>query len=269
METSPAATLPLDENDVDVWLTRLDTLEPHLRARYAQRLSAGEQERWQRFLAQGAADQYLIGRVLLRTTLSRYAAVAEEAWTFETNAYGCPFVAAPACHRDLRFNLSHTEGLVACAVTRGGEIGVDVENIQRVLDPLAIAPAVFAPTEIDDLAAVPPEERHRRFLAYWTLKEAYIKARGMGVSLPLDGFWFELDDGAPRLHFGDQCPDRAERWHVSRWQPTPNHDLALAIATPAGRAPRIRLRWILLTPPGVSATRESGKFRADGPPGSP
>jgi 4'-phosphopantetheinyl transferase len=241
---------------VDVWLTALGAVERDLLSSYVGLLSAAERERWRRFLVRHAADQYLTGRALLRTTLSRYAPVPENAWVFETNAYGCPYVAEPTALRDLRFNLSHTEGLVACAVTRRGEVGVDVEHTAREVDPLALAPAVFAPPEVRDVAATPPEARRQRFFAYWTLKEAYIKARGMGISLALDGFWFELDGPAPRIHFSDRCPDREDRWHVRRWQPTPSHALALAVATPSGRPPSLVVRWVVPSLP-ASAIAES------------
>lgn len=241
---APKAAVPhLESGEVEVWLTAMAAVGEALRPRYEQLLSAPEQVRWRRFLVEGARDQYLIGRALLRTTLSRYADASEVAWVFETNSYGCPFVAEPAAHRDLRFNLSHTDGLVACAVTRQGEVGLDVENTEREVDPLALAPTVFAAAEIADVAATPAERRRQRFFSYWTLKEAYIKARGMGLSLPLDGFWFELGGAAPRIRFSARCPDRAERWHFAECRPTPSHKLALAVATPASTPPTIRWRW--------------------------
>jgi len=242
MSAPKAAILHLESGEVEVWLTAMAAVSEALRSRYEQLLSAPEQIRWRRFLVEGARDQYLIARALLRTTLSRYADAAEAAWVFETNEYGCPFVAEPAAHRDLRFNLSHTDGLVACAVTRQGEIGVDVENTDREVDPLALAPTVFAPAEVADVAALSGEQRRQRFFSYWTLKEAYIKARGMGLSLPLDGFWFELGGAEPRIRFTDRCPDRPERWHFTQRQPTPNHKLALAVETPP---PKIRWRWVV------------------------
>jgi 4'-phosphopantetheinyl transferase len=250
MKERTDAPLRLEEGTVDVWLTSMATLDDERRAGYESLLSETEHERWRRFLVRGAADQYLVGRALLRTTLSRYAPVSERAWVFDANAYGRPHVAAPAAFRTLRFNLSHTDGLVACAVTANGEVGIDVEIMARAVDPLELAPTVFARAEIEAVAAAAPEIRHELFLTYWTLKEAYVKARGMGVSLALDGFWFELSGPAPRIHFSARCPDRAERWHFGRWRPTPEHALALAVAMPSLRPPSIRLRWIV---PGAAA----------------
>jgi 4'-phosphopantetheinyl transferase len=256
------APLDIDSDTVDVWLTSLAAVGDDLLASYVPLLSEAERERWRRFLVRAAGDQYLVGRALLRTTLSRYAPVPERAWIFETNDYGCPSVSAPAAFRELRFNLSHTAGLVACAVTRRSEIGVDVENTARDIDPLELAPTVFAEREVEDVAARTPEDRRQRFFAYWTLKEAYIKARGMGISLPLDGFWFDLVGASPRIHFGESCPDRPERWSFSRWQPTPSHALAVAVATATRQAPRIRLRWILPTAPADARPAE-GHPRGD------
>jgi 4'-phosphopantetheinyl transferase len=237
--------LRLASGEVDLWLTRMEDVGAAWRPRYAGLLRPEETARWQRFRVAGARDQYLIGRALLRTTLSRYAEVAETEWRFETNAYGCPFVAAPAAHRDLRFNLSHTEGLVACAVTRQGEVGVDVEDTGRPVDPLELAPTVFAAAEVADVGALPPDARRERFFAYWTLKESYIKARGMGLSLPLDGFWFELGGTTPRIRFAATCRDRPERWYFEQRRPTASHRLALAVASPSPGAPAIRERWVV------------------------
>jgi 4'-phosphopantetheinyl transferase len=239
-----AAALPLAAGAVDVWLTAMVAVEERLKARYVPLLDSEEEARWRRFRVEGARNQYLIGRALLRTTLSLYADVPPTTWRFETNRYGCPFVAAPAACRDLRFNLSHTEGLVACAVTRDGDVGIDVESTEREVDPLELAPSVFAPDEIADLGAMPPGERRDRFFSYWTLKESYIKARGMGLSLRLDGFWFELGGNSPRISFAASCPDRPERWHFEQHRPTPHHKLALAVSPPPDRS-AIRQRWVV------------------------
>jgi 4'-phosphopantetheinyl transferase len=243
MTAQKAVPLQLDSETVHIWLASRAAVGDDMLPGYAWLLDDVERERWRRFRVRSAADQYLIGRALLRTTLSRYAPVSARAWAFEVNAYGSPYVSEPGSHRDLRFNISHTDGLVACAVTRGGEVGIDVENSTREVDPLALAPTVFARPEVEDVAAAAPEQRRQRFLAYWTLKEAYIKARGMGVSLALDGFWFDLSSDPPRIQFGARCPDRSERWYFYRCAPTPSHALAIAVATPSGGTPQLQLHW--------------------------
>jgi 4'-phosphopantetheinyl transferase len=239
------APLPLPPGQVDIWLTSLASVGDELRLAYQPLLSASERERWQRFLVEGARLQHLVARALVRTSLSRYAEVPADAWQFEPNRYGRPYVSQPPAFRDLYFNLSHTDGLVVCAVSRSSDIGVDVENIQRDLDILALAPSVFAPTEVARVRQSPPDDRSDYFFSYWTLKEAYIKARGMGLSLALDGFWFDLSGAAPRVQFSERCPDDPQRWRFRQFTPTPRHKLAVAVAPPAGREPDIRLHWVV------------------------
>ena len=242
---NPKALLPLAPGQVDIWLTSPADIGDESRLAYERLLDPPERERWQRFLVEGARLQYLVARALVRTTLSRYGGVAAHAWEFEPNRYGRPYVAQPAACRDLFFNLSHTDGLVACAVSRSSDVGVDVENIQRDLDILALAPSVFAPAEVASVRQSPPETRADYFFSYWTLKEAYIKARGMGLSLALDGFWFELSGVAPRVSFSERCPDDPRRWRFRQFRPTAEHKLAAAIAPPAGVEPDIRLHWVV------------------------
>jgi len=229
---------------VDLWLTDLSSLGAEAIGAFEQLLSGAERERWRRFRVADARLQYLVGRALVRTSLSRYADVPETAWEFATNRYGCPAVAAPASHRDLRFNLSHTDGLVACVVGRDCELGIDVESIDRRLDVMELAPSVFAPAEVASLVGAAPEERRDLFFCYWTLKEAYIKARGMGVSLALDGFAFDLGGGVPRVRFSETCPDDAARWRFRQYVPTPRHKLALAVSAPAAPELDIRIAWV-------------------------
>jgi len=159
--------------------------------------------------------------------------------------FGRPYISYPTVVADLQFNLSHTDGLVACVVGKSCEIGVDVENIWRDLDPAAIAPTVFSPMEVARLITSPPEERRGRFFSYWTLKEAYIKARGMGLSIPLDAFWFDLDGPTPRVRFTDRCPDQPERWRFCQYMPTAAHKVALAVATRPGTRLDLRLHWVV------------------------
>jgi len=245
MAVSDRAPLPLEEGRVDVWLTPLDGAGGALDSAYEGLLSEAERARWQRFLVPGARRQYLVARALVRTTLSLYAEVPAAAWRFDANRYGRPAVAAPPVGRAIHFNLSHTEGLVACAVSRAAEIGVDVEHLDRDFDLIALAPTVFAPAEVADVARAPPEIRRDRFFSYWTLKESYIKARGMGLSLALDGFCFELGGAVPRIRFTERCPDDAARWRFRQYRPTAWHKLAVAVSLPLGQEPDIHLRWVV------------------------
>jgi 4'-phosphopantetheinyl transferase len=164
-------------------------------------LSDDERERADRYLVEHARLEYLTGRLLVRTTLSRYAPVAPENWRFDVNEHGCPTV--PGLH----FNLSHSGGLAVLIVSKEHEVGVDVEPLSRGGECLEVAESVFSPRELAGLFALEPALRPRRALDLWTLKEAYIKARKKGLALPLDRFSFvgfdpprvvvdpEIDDG--------------------------------------------------------------------------
>jgi 4'-phosphopantetheinyl transferase len=207
-------------------------------------LSEPERARWQRFVVKDARLQYLVTRALVRTTLSKYAEVPPQTWQFETNTYGRPHISQPQALRDLSFNLSNTTGLVVCAVSRDCVIGIDVENIARTLDTDELAPSVFAPAELADFRRSGLEDRRNRFFSYWTLKESYIKGRGMGLSLPLDAFWFELGGSSPLLCVTDRCPDIPERWRFYQYAPTAEHMMALAIVAPQRVEPSIHVRWV-------------------------
>ena len=152
-----------------------------------------------------------------------------------------PYIATAGVS-NLRFNLSNTTGLVACAVSIDCEIGIDVENITRTVDADAVAPSVFAPAELADFREAGLEDQRERFFSYWTLKESYIKARGL--SLPLDAFWFELGGTSPLLCVTDRCPDIPDRWRFYQHAPTDEHMMAVAVAAPQGVEPFIHSRWV-------------------------
>src|ERR1700730_8802028 len=235
--------LALAVGQVDIWLTCLCSHCRVPEADILQLLSAGERIKHRRFLTEDARVQYLFSRALVRAVLSRYGQVPEHVWQFETNRYGRPHVSEPRGLSDLRFNLSNTTGLIVCAVSKDCEIGVDVENTGRIIDIEVLAPTVCAPKELADFRKCSLRERRDRFFAYWTLKEAYIKARGMGLSLPLDAFWFNLGSPSPLLNVTERCPDDPMRWRFYQHFPTPDHKLAIAIAPPRGEEPSVHLCW--------------------------
>lgn len=228
----------------DIWLVAPDSIGADLLRSYEALMDASERGRWERFAVPKPRLIHLVARALLRTTLSRYAGVGPAEWRFTTNDYGRPYIAAPAIGRDLRFNLSHTDGLVAVVVAEGREVGIDVEHRLRRLDTDRLAPAVFEASELRAYQSAPEEQRREVFYALWTLKEAYIKARGMGLSLPLDGFAFDISSDPPHIRFNRRCFDDASRWQFRRHSPTPDHALAVAVAVVAREAPvDIRLVW--------------------------
>jgi 4'-phosphopantetheinyl transferase len=215
---------------VDVWVASASSIDPRDLSRMATVLTAGEDARGARFVRACDRDAFVLTRALIRTCLSRYGPTAPGDWRFVTNAHQCPFVAADQAGTPwLSFNVSHTDGLVALAVTRGHRVGVDVESVARpVLED--VPERHFAPDEVRDLRALPAAEQPHAFFDYWTLKEAYIKARGLGLALPLDQFAFTLRGAAPpSIRFAPGFEDDPARWQFWQAWPTPTHRLALVV----------------------------------------
>lgn len=213
--------------------------------KYKALMTPDEHDRMARFVFEKDRRSFLLTRALVRTTLSRYAPVDPSAWRFTTNAHGRPeIVDRPDGVPDLRFNISHTNGLIACAVTIGREVGVDVEHVGRNLMH-DIAGRHFAPSEVADLRKLPEEEQRLVFYDYWTLKEAYIKARGFGLALPLGDFAFKLNPPAlPTISFEPAMKDDPSTWQFLQEWPTPSHRLALAVRRDGSDLP-VRIREVV------------------------
>ncbi|HYE87464.1 MAG TPA: 4'-phosphopantetheinyl transferase superfamily protein, partial [Vicinamibacterales bacterium] len=218
--------LPFQAVHVDLLYTANAEALAHLDA-YRRLLSADEHERMARFVFDRDRRAFLLTRALVRTTLSRYAAIAPADWRFIANVHGRPeILERPDGVPDLRFNISHTDGLIACAVTIGREIGVDVEHIGRHLHH-DVAGRHFAPAEVADLRMRPPAEQQKVFFDYWTLKESYIKARGFGLALPLGDFAFKLQPpDPPQITFEPSLDDDPASWQFLQDSPSPQHRLA-------------------------------------------
>jgi 4'-phosphopantetheinyl transferase len=173
-------------------------------------LSAEESDRWQRFRLERLRRESLTTRALVRTALSHYHPLPPEAWRFKSNAHGKP-AAEPEC--GLRFNLSNSGGLVVCLIAEGAEVGVDVEPYARAAQVLGLAPEVFSVHEMAQLRGLGDAEQRDRALSLWTLKEAYIKARGLGLSLPLQQFAFVFGGAEGiRLEIDPRLGDEARNW---------------------------------------------------------
>lgn len=193
-------------------------------------MAPDERARCRRFIRDRDQRTFAITRTLVRRTLSAYGPTAPGDWRFVTNVHECPFVhPSQAGTPPLRFNVSHTDGLVALAVTRGHRLGVDVERVTRVVTD-GVAERHFAPAEVRDLSGLPEADQPAAFFEYWTLKEAYIKARAMGLALPLGAFAFGLRPPLPpTITFAEGFDDAAERWQFWQAWPTPEHRLSLAV----------------------------------------
>ncbi|AUX24198.1 4'-phosphopantetheinyl transferase [Sorangium cellulosum] len=223
--------LELGPGVAHLWYVFSDAVRDEaLLAAYHRLLSPDEAERQARFLFAENRHEYLLTRALVRSVLSRYARVAPEAWSFVRNEYGRPQIAGPPGAPPLRFNLSNTRGLIACLVAMDRDVGVDVEDTGRASSTVDIADRFFSPAEVRALHAQPEAARRARFFEYWTLKESYIKARGMGLAIPLDHFSFHLDDGPSiGISFDPRLADDRAAWQFALYRPSAQHMMAAAI----------------------------------------
>jgi 4'-phosphopantetheinyl transferase len=198
-------------------------------------LEPAERERYHGYRHDADRLMFLAGRVMARALVARALGIAPGGWKWREGQRGRPEIDAP--DTALRFNLAHSAGLVACALANGRDVGVDVEYLRRrPVDPQVI-PRYCAPDEVRDIHAHGPHGWHDRFLLYWTLKEAYLKARGLGISVPLSDISFAVDGPSPRVNFLRSLAGTDNRWtfHVAR--PTTEH--VLAVAAPSDQAPPV------------------------------
>ncbi|MCQ0989450.1 4'-phosphopantetheinyl transferase family protein [Jiella marina] len=249
--------------EITVWLSELPAIGEAELSAYRTILNAEERQRYDRYKVEGARTEYLAGRALVRTVLSRHADIAPGDWRFQPNRYGRPAVAPEQADAapGLVFNLSHTRGLVALAVGRHCDLGVDVEWIARSSDLRGLTDRYFAPDEAAHArAAGSDDELTERFFAFWTLKEAYIKARGMGLALPLDGFSYSIDAEPIAIGFTDACPDDPGRWRFLRREVGAEHRLAIAVSTASDF---VDVRFRKAVPMREETIEEIGSTRLD------
>ncbi len=233
---APSRSLPLDDTRADLWFVRPeDCADPGLLDEYRGLLDEGELDQLHRFRVEKKKHEHLVSRALVRTVLSHYAPADPRQWAFDRNPHGKPSVAfEPGCSGPpLKFNLSHTDGLVVCLVARGCEVGVDVEDGSRAADFLGLARRFFATAEAAVVESLPDAERPAAFYRFWTLKEAYIKARGLGLSIPLASFAFTLrDDQPPHIAVADPGDDDPARWQFRELRFGQRHQVAVALRRP-------------------------------------
>lgn len=192
-------TVGLAEVDVARWTAVLDDTE---RARVA------------RLAIPRTRIEYVAAHALTRAMLSEATGEKPRAFRYEAGFKGKPIAFIGDRPLDLHFNVSHTNGLVAVAASHHFELGIDVEAVDRGVD-LAVADRYFFGSEADWLARQPSDRQLECFLRLWTLKEAYIKATGRGLSQPLNEFWFDVDP--PRIRFTSAIDDDERAWRFHQW----------------------------------------------------
>jgi 4'-phosphopantetheinyl transferase len=227
---APPETSTIDPNEVHVWRAALDQTPSQIQD-FHHRLAADEQARAARLCFERDREHFIAARGVLRNILGRYLNRAPESLSFCYGSHGKPALAGDLDEGAIRFNVSHSQGLALYAVTRGRELGIDLEHIRSELAAVEIAERFFSRREVAMLRSLPKEMQSQAFFRCWTRKEAYIKARGEGLSLPLDEFDVSLAPGEPAAVIGTQRdPFEAFRWSLQDLTPAPRYAAALAVA---------------------------------------
>jgi 4'-phosphopantetheinyl transferase len=229
--------------EVLVWAAVLDL--PGEKAKGASDLlSPEERERAARFRFEKDQTQYTAARSFLRLLLGRYLRIDPRAVRFQYNSFGKPVLGDEFAASRIEFNLAHSKGLGLFAFTLNRAIGVDVEWHRPDLASMEIAQRFFAPEEVKVLAAIEPSNRVTAFFECWTRKEAFIKARGMGLSLPLDKFTVAFGPNKiPTLLTADAGATSAENWTLHDVSPAPGYSGAVAIEQRDTVVRRYRFRF--------------------------
>ena len=232
----------LQDDEVHVWQVDLMAWEKEADSLLGL-LDPEERERAGRFKFPGPRNQFLISRAVLRQALGGYLGIEAREVRFRTTANGKPEIAASEpC--DLRFNLSHTEGVTVIAVARHRQVGVDVERIRADTNALELAERFFSQPEVKWLRSQPASEQIPAFFSCWTGKEAYIKAHGEGLSMSLSSFGVRpvLPTANSRLQL-EVYDDPEEARHWSIWQLDLGTGFRAALAV-EGESCRVHLgRW--------------------------
>ena len=223
--------LAISPTRVDLWVVFTDEVDRSLLTAYRELLSCDERRREARFWFARDRRMLVIARALVRTVLSRYTVIPPAAWRFSSNEYGRPELAPELTFGPtLSFNLSHTAGMVVVGVSGTQTIGVDVENTAARDPSMDVADRFFSAVEAAALRELPAAARRERFYDLWTLKESYIKARGAGLTLPLDEFSFHvMPGGRLELSIGAALQDSPGRWRVWQLRPGADHVVSLCV----------------------------------------
>jgi len=227
--SSAPKNLILRSDEVHVWRATLDLQYSRVQS-LQQTLAADERRRAERFYFQTDREHFIVARGLLRAILGRYLDADPSRLRFSYSPYGKPSLAGEINAGALCFNISHAGGLALYAVTRGRDIGIDLERIDTDFATEQVAERFFSAQEVATLRAFPEHMQSLAFFNCWTRKEAYIKARGEGLSLPLDQFDVSLTPGEPvALLRTNGDPQEASRWRIQELAPGASCVSALAV----------------------------------------
>ncbi|MFN2529798.1 MAG: 4'-phosphopantetheinyl transferase superfamily protein, partial [Pyrinomonadaceae bacterium] len=220
----------LGETDVHVW--RVDLNQPAAMIEHCRELlSKDEQARANRFHFESDRQHFIVARGFLRAILASYLEISAQAIQFSYASHGKPELANSYSHElPLNFNLAHSGSFALYGVTRMGEIGVDLEHIRSDFTGDDIARRFFSSNEVGCLTSLPADVRHEAFFNCWTRKEAFLKAKGTGLSLPLDQFDVTLAPAEPAALLLTRWDEtEATRWSLKSIDVAPGYVAAVAV----------------------------------------
>ena len=211
--TSPTQHLAaaLGSDEVQVWTARMPK-DDTASAKLAAVISPDERERAERFLVSEPRREFIFARAALRHLLGACLQIAPASLVFGQQSQGKPFLLQPNAGHDVAFNLSHSGGMLAIALGRGREIGVDIEFIHGLADFRELAPHFFSPRELAELHALPKTQQRAAFFNGWTRKEAWLKATGEGLTDSLPRIQVTLTPGMKPDLLGVPGSCEAARW---------------------------------------------------------
>lgn len=224
-------------DEVVIWLARTDEIGwPRARVdRAIAWLDAGERARFTRFRHDADRHMFLLGRVMARRLVGAALGVDPTAWRWREGERGRPDVDMAGC--PISFNLAHSAGVVVCAVACGRHVGVDVEHRKRPPTDPRVVRRFCSDAEALDIERHGPDGWRDQFLRYWTLKEAYLKARGVGIGVPLADVSFSLGDPV-RVTFANSLTGSDTAWAFALDEQHDTHLVAAAASATDGRRPR-------------------------------
>ncbi len=227
---NPPESFALQVDEVHIWRLGLDWSAAQIQ-QLGQVLAQDERERAGRYRSERDRMHFIARWSCLRWLLGRYLDVPPSEIGFAYGPYGKPELAADFVGSDVHFNLSHSAGVALLGFTRCGEIGIDIERIRLDFDDQAIGGSFFSSVERAALAALPVAARVEAFFACWTRKEAYLKARGDGLSIPLDQFDVSLAPGEPARLLGARgYVEDIARWNLFDLKPESGYAGAVCVS---------------------------------------
>ena len=221
--------IELCDSEIHLWFANHEHFDDvRLRKQCLSWLTENEMCRLNRYSFKRHRKQFLLGRMLIRNALSQYSDVDPQDWEFTENEYGKPILESKH-HQSLFFNLSHSANCLVVAISRVSQLGVDIELSDKLRRVIKIGARYFSNSEIKELSSLPESQQLSRFYDLWTLKEAYIKARGFGMLIRLQQFTFTFSEHSLSIRFEKNINDDPSNWQMWQINKLGPFKLALAI----------------------------------------